>query len=325
MMLFRPCRSALAIGVIAALWVGGGALAGAVDAGQGGSTQVGDDAVGLIEAPDDAGPARADVRSSIDGGREAEIGAGSFMAFSSAGQLPAPADDAAAEAARASVGVPVVVELFTAQGCSTCPAADALLARLADRPDVLVLGWHVDYWDYLGWPDSYARPDHTRRQQGYAAAAGERGVYTPQIVVDGTDTLIGADGAWLGALIDDHASRPPAIMAASVPAEGGFGIDLTPRAPIPGGVQVTLVRYLPRREVVVGSGENRGHRFVYRNIVLGTKAIAGWPARKPLRLTVRTADKADAGDPPDTRHALILQQTLRGGRPGPILAAVRLD
>ena len=84
---------------------------------------------------------------------------------------------------------PVVVELFTAQGCSTCPPADAAIAALADQPGVLTLSWHVDYWDYLGWPDSFASPPNTVRQEAYAAAAGERGVYTPQIIVDGQDIV----------------------------------------------------------------------------------------------------------------------------------------
>ncbi|ARJ69992.1 DUF1223 domain-containing protein [Paracoccus contaminans] len=283
-------------------------------------------AVGLIEAPDDAGPARAAASSDEpipglgpeDGFGAPLMGAVPEGAFSLAPQW-------SERAPRPFAGIPVVVELFTAQGCSTCPAADAMIADIADRPDVLALGWHVDYWDYLGSPDGYARPDHTVRQQGYAAAAGERGVYTPQILVDGSDTLIGADRSGLMALIEDHASRPPAIMASATRAEGGYQIDLTPRAAIPGGLQVLLIRYLPSREVDVGAGENRGRRILYRNIVIGMETVSRWPARTPLRLTLRTEGGADAAYPLDTRHALLVQQRIRSDRPGPILAALRLD
>lgn len=222
---------------------------------------------------------------------------------------------------------PVVVELFTAQGCSSCPAADALIAALADQPGVLTLSWHVDYWDYLGWPDAFALPQNTRRQQGYARVAGERGVYTPQIIVDGQDTLISVERGALLALIDDHAARPSAVMVAATDVAGGHAIDLTPRAAIPGGVEVLLVRFLPARQTQVTAGENAGSDILYRNIVVGTERLASWNARAPLRLTVREgqAGGASAAYPDDTRHAILVQQTMRGGRPGPILAAIRLD
>src|SRR6056297_1329329 len=82
---------------------------------------------------------------------------------------------------------PVVVELFTSQGCSSCPPADAMLGELAERDDVIPLALHVDYWDYIGWADIFADPAYTRRQKGYAHATGQRMVYTPQMVIDGQD------------------------------------------------------------------------------------------------------------------------------------------
>ena len=265
-----------------------------------------DGAVGLIEAPDD------DAGAVPDG------------AFSLAPERSARPAGTAAPASRGLTSVPVVVELFTAQGCSTCPPADAAIAALADQPGVLTLSWHVDYWDYLGWPDSFASPPNTVRQEAYAAAAGERGVYTPQIIVDGQDTIIGAGRAGLLALIDEHATRPPAVMVSARQEGDAFVIDLTPRAAIPGGVRIELIRYLPQRTVQIEAGENHGRRMLYRNIVVGAETLDHWAARTPLRLTVR-AGETGRGFPADTRHAILVQQPLRGGYPGPILAAIRLD
>ena len=87
---------------------------------------------------------------------------------------------------------PLVIELFTSQGCHSCPPADMELEHLSDMPGVLGLSFHVDYWDYIGWADSFAQPGFTKRQKSYAAAAGERMVYTPQFVVGGGERIVGA-------------------------------------------------------------------------------------------------------------------------------------
>lgn len=220
---------------------------------------------------------------------------------------------------------PVVVELFTSQGCSSCPPADALIGTMSDEPGVLTLSWHVDYWDYLGWADVFARPEHTARQEAYADAAGERGVYTPQIIIDGQDTLLSLHRAALMALIDEHAARPPTIMVTAASEGEVHVIDLTPRVVVPGGVEIALVRYLPHRSVQVKAGENRGRTIDYRNIVVNSELLTRWPAREPLRLTVRPGNDPDEAYPDDTLHAILVQQALAGGEPGPILAAVRLD
>src|SRR5262245_56361084 len=88
---------------------------------------------------------------------------------------------------------PVVVELFTSEGCSSCPPADAFLGELAQRPDVVPLAFHVDYWDYIGWKDPYANPAFTQRQHDYKAALGLHMVYTPQMIVDGRTDVVGSE------------------------------------------------------------------------------------------------------------------------------------
>ena len=104
------------------------------------------------------------------------VGAGLLLAASSAAAEPK-----------------AVVELFTSQGCSSCVAADEYFEELSRRDDVLALSFHVDYWDYLGWQDTFGSPDNTERQRDYADALGDRRIYTPQIVVNGTASMLGSD------------------------------------------------------------------------------------------------------------------------------------
>lgn len=218
---------------------------------------------------------------------------------------------------------PVVVELFTAQGCSSCPPADALLADMADRDDVLALSFHVDYWDYLGWPDGFASAAFTSRQQSYARAFHERGLYTPQMIIGGTDALMRPRPADLDTLIGAHRAAPPALALTLERDAGRTTLTLTPRRALPGRAEVLFLRYLPQRQVHIDAGENDGRRLAYRNIVLRMDKLAEWDGRRVLRLSVTPGEAADAGAalPPDTRHAIIVQQA----GPGPILAAIRLD
>ncbi len=269
------------------------------------------------EAPPEAdlvqrrGPAEADAAGMNSLMAAPAAGGGAGLATLPAGPLPPQ---------------PVVVELFTAQGCSACPPADALLADMTERDDVLALSFHVDYWDYLGWPDGFASAAFTARQQAYARAFHERGLYTPQMIIGGTDTLLTPRPADLGALIDAHRAAPPALTLTMERESGRSLLTLTPRRALPGRVEVLFLRYLPQRQVSIGGGENDGRRLAYRNIVLRIDKLADWDGRKVLRLSVSpgadTPDDARAGDlPADTRHAIIVQQA----GPGPILAAIRLD
>ncbi|MDO5611716.1 MAG: DUF1223 domain-containing protein [Paracoccus sp. (in: a-proteobacteria)] len=221
--------------------------------------------------------------------------------------------------------LPVVVELFTSQGCSSCPPADAMMAELARQPDVLPLTFNVDYWNYLGWADSFARPQFTQRQKNYAAAAGERSVYTPQVIVDGQDTLLTPRPADLMALVDMHRASP--AMLTVVPQRDGARLllEFQPLSDLPGPFTVQLVGYVPERKVAITAGENHGRTITYRNVVVSLHKLADWDGRQPLRLSVSPGQDVQPDLPRDTRNAVLVQQVLPQGLPGPIMAAMRLE
>ena len=178
-------------------------------------------------------------------------------------------------AAPARVRPPVVVELFTAQGCSSCGKANATVAGLADRPDVLALTFAVDYWDYLGWPDTFARPEFTDRQRAYARKLALREVYTPQVVVDGRVQASGVKGEAVETLVSAALKTP--LYAPDMQFLGlrrvAVGSGPSPR----GGADVWLIRYDPReQEVTPRRGDNRGQTLVQRNVVREVVRLGSW-------------------------------------------------
>lgn len=134
--------------------------------------------------------------------------------------------------ALARAQAPVVLELYTSQGCSSCPPADALLRELAKRDDVIALALHVDYWDYLGWKDAFAQPRHTARQKAYAKAVRSRTIFTPEMVVDGEARLKGHDAAGILAEIAARRATPPGAELALARVGDELHIDV---APLDGG------------------------------------------------------------------------------------------
>ncbi|MFN3273149.1 MAG: DUF1223 domain-containing protein [Paracoccus sp. (in: a-proteobacteria)] len=273
----------------------------------------------VIAAPDDLGRmAPGSTAMGHDGGgRE-----GAMLNSFAASDAPAPS------MARIPSGgdLPVVVELFTSQGCSSCPPADAMLSMIAQNDDVLALAYHVDYWDYLGWADSFARPEFTARQEAYARAAGERSIYTPQLIIEGRDTALSPGPAQLMGLVDAARFRP-AMVSVQREGKGLNGtIELLPLSDLGGRVDITMVRYLPQRQVNMTAGENRGRTVTYSNIVVSLERLAAWDGLAPLRLTVRPVETNGTEFPADTRHALLVQKVQPAyDLPGPILAAIRLD
>lgn len=207
---------------------------------------------------------------------------------------------------------PVVVELFTSQGCSSCPPADALLAELADLPGVIALALHVDYWDYLGWKDSFADPAFSDRQKAYAQSFGKRSIFTPQMVVQGRDSLVGHDADRIRGRIAAHQAESPAVEL-TVRREGDeLWIRLAPRDTPVGPAEVQLVRFIPSYEVSIEGGENAGQRILYTNIVASWETVATWDGTGPVELRYDGID--------GTPGVVIVQR----GRVGPVLTAARL-
>jgi hypothetical protein len=193
-----------------------------------------------------------------------------------------------------------VVELFTSQGCNSCPPANANLVQLSERSDLLTLSFNVTYWDDLGWPDTFARPEYTRRQRDYQRGLGTDNVWTPQIVVDGRSHTVGRRMEQIEDLIARHRpSTGPAVVFRS----GGVGLagGQNPSAP----ADVWLVRYEPRPIAVpVARGENAGvtlpHASVVRDLVkLGQWSggeARGWRLPRPSREGLLTAVLVQAPD-----------------------------
>ena len=178
-------------------------------------------------------------------------------------------------------GAPVVVELFTAQGCSDCPEANQLLMRLADDKDVIALTFPVDYWDYLGWKDTFARPEFSARQRAYRKAMNLRDVYTPQIVVDGARQLTAVEADEVEAAVREEARRPvdPPDMQFMGADRVAVGTGRVPR----GGASVWLVRYEDEvQEVAVRRGENRGQTVRHGNVVRELVKIGDWRGRPKI-------------------------------------------
>ena len=201
---------------------------------------------------------------------------------------------------------PIVVELFTSQGCSSCPPADALLRGLVrERADVLALAFHVTYWDRLGWPDPYALTEATERQRGYTRISHAGTMYTPQMVVEGTQDLVGSDRRGVQAAL--AAARPVAATQLSLTRDAsGVRIALSAGQ---GAGRVLLIGYDPEHRTAVARGENAGSTLVEANIVRSLEHAATW-AGEPLVL-VRP-------HPAGQRMAVIVQSA-----DGIILAAAR--
>jgi hypothetical protein len=211
--------------------------------------------------------------------------------------LPFAAGAAAAKA-------PVVVELYTAQGCASCGKANAHVAELAEERGVLALTFSVDYWDYLGWADTFAKPEFAERQKAYVTRLALREPYTPQVVIDGAAQAPGSKPEKVDALVASAAKKagnPPEIHF--VLSRVYVGSARVPK----GGGEVWLIRYDPReQDVAVKSGDNKGQTIPHRNVVREVVRLGAWRG-KPAAFRLPAATE-------DGLKAVVLVQAGRGGR-----------
>jgi hypothetical protein len=220
---------------------------------------------------------------------------------------------AAAPVTAQSQPPPVVVELFTSQGCSSCPLADAYLGQLARQPGILALGFHIDYWNYIGWTDPYSLPLSAARQRDYGQRLGLRYVYTPQMVIDGVSEGVGSEPAKIAPLIAAARRQLTAGPALSLEKQANLyriHVGAGPATEPAATATVWLVGIDRERQTHVLRGENSGAMASDYQIVRSFNDIATWRGQ-PLDLTVPTS-RVTGGE-----AAVLLQ---RDGS-GPILGA----
>jgi hypothetical protein len=204
---------------------------------------------------------------------------------------------------------PVVVELFTSEGCSSCPPADAYVGKLSARSDVLALSFHVNYWDGLGWRDRFALAQSVERQNVYARNLRRSSVYTPQLIVDGRDDRVGSDGNAVARALGEGRDGVPvavSVLDATVVVEVGAKPGVPPS-------DVTLVAYLRHATSAIGRGENTGRTLDEFNIVRTIRPLGVWKGQaETFRVPVSSLS-------PDTTDVAVLVQP--SGQ-GPIIGAI---
>lgn len=208
---------------------------------------------------------------------------------------------------------PVVVELYTSQGCSSCPPADRLLAELATHDYVIALALHVDYWDYLGWKDEFAKPAFSNRQRLYAQQWRERTVYTPQMVVQGDHYMVGSRGDEIQRQIMTAGAETPLVALSAANSGADIRIEISPLARETVEADIYLVRYSAGESVVIERGENAGKTIEYINIVESWETLGRWDGTGAAVLNV---PRAEAGE-----YVVIVQAP----GPGIIYAAAKLS
>ncbi len=217
--------------------------------------------------------------------------------------------------ARESLGAlarPVVIELFTSQGCSSCPPADAFLTELRSTLNVVTLSYHVDYWDYLGWKDTLGSPEYSQRQYDYARARGDMDVYTPQMIVEGREHFVGSNRNLVLEAIRKAQAEPVGVPL-TLADEGKELVVKIGSAASPAEATVWLMPISPAITVKILKGENAGDEIIYHNVVRGLVPAGMWSGEaKTLTLP------KDAVLRPDCKGCVALVQQ---GKAGPILGS----
>jgi hypothetical protein len=211
-----------------------------------------------------------------------------------------------------------VLELFTSQGCSSCPAADRLLGELTSDPSLITMSLAVDYWDYLGWQDTLALHGHTKRERAYAAARGDRDVYTPQIVVNGAVAVLGSDkNAIESAIAKTRASAQPLSVPVMLKIDGDKLVaEVADATGATRPAEVWLCPLTGKITVNVGRGENTGKTLTYYNVVRGWKKIGDWNG-KAASFSLPLSEVTGA----DIDSYAVLVQSGASAKPGIMLGA----
>jgi len=216
-----------------------------------------------------------------------------------------------------------VIELFTSQGCSSCPPADALFVDLAKQPDVIALTLPVTYWDYLGWKDTLGKDSFAKRQKFYAKARGDGQVYTPQAVINGASHVVGSDRVEI-----ERAAKQPAstgfVTKLSLKEDAGtLQVTLAPQnEPVERTAGVWVVATTRMVTVPIARGENQGKTVSYANVVRGMTRIGDWDGKEAVITAPLTATQAPEAD----GYVVLVQAELPGKyglMPGAILGAAR--
>jgi hypothetical protein len=211
-----------------------------------------------------------------------------------------------------------VIELFTSQGCSSCPAADRLLGELARDPALVAMSLPIDYWDYLGWKDTLANPRHSARQRAYAKARGDREVYTPQIVVNGLRHALGSDKGAIDRAIEQTLPNAKTLSVPVTLTKSGnrFLINMTAAGNGVTSAEVWLCALAKSIPVTIARGENRGRTITYHNVVRRWYKVGDWNG-DAHSWSVPTSDFAtDNSD-----SVAVLVQTTSEQGPGKMLGA----
>lgn len=219
----------------------------------------------------------------------------------------------AAPAAEVRTAPKVVLELFTSQGCPSCPRADALLESLSQRSDVITLAYHVDYWDYVGWPDTFGDKLNSDRQRAYAESWGSARIFTPQLVVNGAKGVVGSRAEEVDTALATTSLDLPVTLRVE---RGMLKVDIPENAAL-GEAVIWLVTFLDRAEVDIERGENSGKRMLYTNIVTGRQVLGMWEPGAPIHLKLPLAEVLTG----KSNGAVVMVQQEKDGLPGPILGA----
>ncbi len=212
-----------------------------------------------------------------------------------------------------------VVELFTSQGCAQCPPADALLTSLADEQDVVALAYHVDYWDYAGWTDTFGSPEFSDRQRDYAKSWNSSRIYTPQMVINGAKDVVGSRRSEVHGAIDG-ASLPLSLELALVGDSNMLKVTIPPDPSLEDAM-VWLVTYRDRADVSIDTGENAGKSMVYTQVVTGRQLLGMWEAATGAEHKLPLTELLDDGE---AGIAILVQQE-QASLPGPILGAAAYE